>query len=120
MRYSVRQRMMFCFEGQRFSLGGGLTYGPDFILLGYSVGGRQVVLEPRGVWRQGHEEEVTEKFRLFREMYGSLYYLVLIVQPREYTRVRDRYPESYDDIVESDRMPDLLFMLKNGRYKQIF
>ena len=63
MRYSVRQRMMFCFEGQRFSLGGGLTYGPDFILLGYSVGGRQVVLEPRGVWRQGHEEEVTEKLR---------------------------------------------------------
>ena len=53
-------------------------------------------------------------------MYGSLYYLVLIVQPREYTRVRDRYPESYDDIVESDRMPDLLFMLKNGRYEQIF
>ena len=53
-------------------------------------------------------------------MYGSLYYLVLIVQPREYTRVRGRYPESYDDIVESDRMPDILFMLKNGRYEQIF
>jgi hypothetical protein len=34
--------------------------------------------------------------------------------------VRDRYPESYYDIVESDRMPDLLFMLKNGRYEQIF
>ena len=53
-------------------------------------------------------------------MYGSLYYLVLIVQPREYTRVRDRYPDSYDDIVESDRMPELLYMLKSGRYRQIF
>jgi len=63
---------------------------------------------------------VTEKFRLFREMYGSLFYLVLIVQPREYTRVRDRYPDAYDDIVESDRMSDLLYMLKSGRYRQIF
>ena len=115
-----RQKMLFYFEGQRFSLGGGLTYRPDFILPGYRVGGRQVVLEPHGIWRQGHEEEVTEKFRLFREMYGSLYYLVLIVQPRVYTRVRDRFPDSYDDIVESDRMPDLLYMLKSGRYKQIF
>ena len=53
-------------------------------------------------------------------MYGSLYYLVLIVQPREYTRVRDRYPDSYDDIVESDRMPELLYMLKSGRYRPIF
>jgi len=50
----------------------------------------------------------------------SLYYLVLIVQSREYTCVRDRFPDSYDDIVESDRMPELLYMLKNGRYKQIF
>ena len=115
-----RQKMLFYFEGQRFNLGGGLTYRPDFILPGYRVGGRQVVLEPHGIWRQGHEEEVTEKFRLFREMYGSLYYLVLIVQPRVYTRVRDRFPDSYDDIVESDRMPDLLYMLKSGRYKQIF
>lgn len=115
-----RQRMLFYFEGQRFSLGGGLTYRPDFILPGYRVGGRQVVLEPHGIWRQGHEEEVTTKFRLFREMYGSLYYLVLIVQSREYTRVRDRFPDSYDDIVESDRMTEVLYMLKNGRYKQIF
>ena len=53
-------------------------------------------------------------------MYKSLYYIVLIVQPREYVRVRDRYPESYDDIVERDRMPELLYMLKNGRYRQIF
>ena len=115
-----RQKMLFYFEGQRFSLGGGLTYRPDFILPGYRVGGRQVVLEPHGIWRRGHEEEVTMKYRLFREMYGSLYYLVLIVQPRVYTRVRDRFPDSYDDIVESDRMPDLLYMLKSGRYKQIF
>ena len=57
---------------------------------------------------------------MFREMYGSLYHLVLIVQPRVYTRVRDRFPDSYDEVVESDRMPELLYMLKNGRYRQIF
>jgi len=34
--------------------------------------------------------------------------------------VRDRYPESYDDIFESNRMPDLFYMLKRGGYKQIF
>lgn len=115
-----RQRMMFYFEGQRFSLRGGLTYKPDFILPEYRVGGRQVVLEPHGMWREGHEEEVTEKYRLFREMFGSLFHLILIVQPNEYTRVRDRFPEAYDDIVESNRMADLLYMLKTGRYKPIF
>jgi len=119
-RLLERQKIMFYFEGQRFSLGGGLTYRPDFILPEYRVGGRQVVLEPHGVWRPGHEEEVTDKYRLFRELYGSLYYLVLIVQPNEYTRVRDLYPEAYDDIFESNRMPDLLYMLKSGGYKQIF
>lgn len=71
------------------------------------------------MWK-GHEEDVTIKYRLFREMYGSLYYLILIVQPNEYTRIRDKYPDSYDDIFESNRMPDLLYMLKNERYKQIF
>ena len=71
------------------------------------------------MWK-GHEEDVTIKYRLFREMYGSLYYLVLIVQPWEYTRVRDRFPDSYDDIVESDSMPKLLYILKNDRYKPIF
>ena len=44
----------------------------------------------------------------------------MIVQPREYTRVRDLFPGAYNNIVESNRMPDLLYMLKSGRYKQIF
>jgi len=34
--------------------------------------------------------------------------------------VRDRYPEAYDDIFETNRKPDLLYMLKSGGYKQIF
>jgi hypothetical protein len=112
--------MMFYFEAQKFNLGGGLTYRPDFILPGYKVQGRTVVLEPHGIWKGKHELEVVEKFRLFREMFGSLFYLVLIVQPNEYTRIRDRYPEAYDDIVESNRMGDLLYLLKTGRYKPIF
>ena len=58
-----------------------------------------------------HEEELTERYRFFREMYGGLYSLMLFVQLREYERVRDRYPDSYDDIVESDRMPEFLYML---------
>ncbi|MFH2110805.1 MAG: DUF2400 family protein [Candidatus Bathyarchaeota archaeon] len=115
-----RQSMVFYFEPQRFSLGGGLTYKPDFVLPGVRVGGRTVVLEPHGVWGGDHELEVTRKYRLFREMFGSLFYLILIVPPLEYVRVRDGYPESYDDIVEGNRMGDLLYMLKSGRYKQIF
>ncbi len=112
--------MMFYFEPQRFSLGGGLTYRPGFVLPVYSVGGRTVILEPHGVWGGDHELEVTRKYRLFREMFGSLFYLILIVPSMEYIRVRDEYPGSFDDIVESNRMVDLLFMLKNNRYKQLF
>jgi len=58
-----------------------------------------------------HEEELTERYRFLREMYGGLYSLMLFVQLREYERVRDRYPDSYDDIVESDRMSEFLYML---------
>jgi len=79
-----------------------------------------VVLEPHGIWMSGHELEVVEKFRMFREMFGSLFYLILIVQSNEFTRVRDSFPEAYDDIIESNRMGDLLYMLKIGRYKPIF
>ncbi|HUV33527.1 MAG TPA: hypothetical protein VMW22_01255, partial [Candidatus Desulfaltia sp.] len=115
-----RQSMVFYFEPQRFGLGGGLTYRPDFVLPGCRVGGRTVILEPHGVWGGDHELEVTRKYRLFREMFGSLFFLILIVPPLEYVRVRDGYPESFDDIVEGNRMADLLFMLKNNRYKQLF
>jgi len=115
-----KQSIMFAFAAQRFNIGDGLTYRPDFILPSFQVQGRTVVLEPHGIWRAGHEVEVVEKLRMFREMFGSLFYLILIVQPNEYTRVRDRFPEAYDDIVESNRMGDLLYMLKTGKYKPIF
>jgi len=115
-----KHAIMFYFEAQRFNLGDGLTYRPDFILPDYWVDGRTVVLEPHGIWRGRHELEVVEKYRRFREMFGSLFYLILIVPPRDYMRIRDRYPESYDDLVESDRMGDLLYMLKTGCYKPIF
>jgi hypothetical protein len=72
------------------------------------------------VWGGGHEADVTRKYRLFREMFGSLFYLILIVQPNEYVRVRDRFREAYDDVLESSRMGDLLYLLKTGRYKPIF
>ena len=42
------------------------------------------------------------------------------MHPREYTCVRDRYPDAYDVVVESNRMPDILYMLKSGSYKQVF
>lgn len=115
-----KQSIMFYFEPQRFNLGVGLTYKPDFVLPGCKVGSRIVILEPHGVWRLGHEAEVTRKYQVFREMFGSLFYLILIVPPNEYTRVRDGYPESYDDIVEGNRMGELLYLLKTGRYKPIF
>jgi hypothetical protein len=115
-----KQSMVFAFAAQRFNLRDGLTYRPDFILPGYRVEGRTVVLEPHGIWRAGHELEVVEKLGMFREMFGGLFYLILIVQPNEYTRVRDRFREAYDDVVESNRMGDLLYLLKTGRYKPIF
>jgi len=112
--------MMFHFEAQKFNLGEGLTYRPNFILPTIQVEGRQVILEPPGVWKGDHVEQVTTKYRRFREMFGSLYYFILIVQSNEYYRIRDGYPDSYDDIVESHRMGDLLYMLKSDGYKTLF
>ena len=115
-----KHKMMFYFEAQRFNLGDGLTYRPDFILPKIYVEGRQVILEPHGFWTGDHVEQVTTKYRKFREMFGSLYYFILIVQSKEYYRVRDGYPDSYDDIIESHRMGDLLYMLKSDGYRKIF
>ena len=111
---------MFYYESQVFNLGDGITYRPDFILPEPIIDGTQIVLEPHGFWKGDHEKQVTEKYSKFRQQFGSFYHLILIVHPNDYTRIRDNYPEAYDDIIESNRMPDLLYMLKTGKYKKIF
>ena len=60
------------------------------VLPGVRVGGWTVILEPHGVWRGGHEAEVTRKYRLFREMFGNFFHLILVFQP-EFTQVRDSF-----------------------------
>ena len=111
---------MFYFESQRFNLENNLTYKPDFILPKSKIHDKQVILEPHGIWTPEHTIQVTTKYKQFREMFGKHYYLILLVQPNVYYQIRDKYPESYDDIVESNRMGDLLFMLKKGHYHPIF
>jgi hypothetical protein len=112
-----KQRVLFQYESMSFSLGDGLTYKPDFVLPGISVGGRRVILEPHGIWREGHEQEVTSKYARFRKLFGAYYWLVLLVQLNEFYRVRDTYPDSYDDIVEGRNIADLLYMLKSKSYE---
>lgn len=115
-----KQHVFFQYESITLNLGNGITYKPDFILPKTAVEGKHVVLEPHGIWREGHEEEVTAKYAQFRELYGNYYYLILLVHPNEYYRIRDIHPESYDDIVEGRGIADLLYMLKNNRYRNIF
>lgn len=112
-----RQHVLFQYESMSFSLGEGLTYRPDFVLPGISVGGKRVILEPHGIWREGHEQEVTSKYARFRKLYGTYYWLILLVQPNEFYRVRDTYSDSYDDIVEGRNIADLLYMLKSKSYE---
>ena len=113
----LKQRVLFQYESMKFSLDGGLTYRSDFVLPGVTVRGKRVILEPHGIWREGHDKDVTAKYANFRKLYGAYYWLILLVQLNEFYRVRDTYTDSYDDLVEGRNIADLLYMLKSKSYE---
>ena len=133
----VKAGTMYFYESHVFNLPGGITYRPDFVLPGVSVGGRGVLLEPHGVWDYPRtrtvniggtrmripaldpepsidERRFVDKMRLFRERFGKDYHLVMIVPPQVKERVHWRYPEIFDELYETKDVPELLYKLKNG------
>jgi hypothetical protein len=115
-----KKRIIFWYEPVIFRLPNGLTYRPDFLLPGFNIEGKKVVLEPHGVWEGRNGDEVAYKYSIFRETYGNEYYLIIIVPSNDYQMVRDRYKGAYDDLIEGNRTPDLLYMLKTGSYVKSF
>ena len=115
-----KKRIIFWYEPVIFRLPNGLTYRPDFLLPAYNVEGKKVVLESHGIWEGRNGEEVAYKYSIFRKTYGNEYYLIVIVPSNDYQMVRDRYKGAYDDLIEGNRTPDLLFMLKTGGYTKSF
>lgn len=113
-----KKKIVFWYEPATFKLPNGLTYRPDFLLPKYSIDGRKVVLEPHGVWDGRNGEEVAYKYRVFRKAYGEDYYLILIVPSDYFHLVKERYFDSYDDLLEGNRTPDLLYSLKNDCYRK--
>lgn len=131
-------QFMFLFEPYPFSLPeqrGAPQYRPDFVLPRIKKKGRIVILEPHGIWTPrnkrivslgGHnfpiwvkpteidsdELQFVNKLRVFREFYGDLYYLIIIVPSTFKERVEKDYPEIYDEIYDGRDFPRLLYNLK--------
>ena len=66
-----------------------LTYTPDFLLCDLMIHDKQVILEPHG------DRFSFRTFILFREVYGNLYHLIMIVRNNAIPNIPK---ESYDDI----------------------
>ena len=132
-----KMHIVFSYESHRFNLRDGLTYSPDFVLPNCQVKGRTVLLEPHGVWTRPTfrsldiygkkiscfalpaqldvaEIQWAEKMRMFKEMYGKEFYVELLVPDQVYQRVRDDYPNVYDEIYVGADVPKLLYELKNN------
>jgi hypothetical protein len=131
-------QFMFSFEPHIFNLAedqGPPRYTPDFVLPNCKKDGKIVILEPHGPWtrpekrivRIGHrrfpiwvrptqvnpdELRFVSKLKKFREIYGKMYYLILIVPSRFKDRVEEDYPEAFDEIWDGSDTPKLLFNLK--------
>ena len=128
-------KILFYYESHRFSLPHRTTYLPDFVLPRCQISGKTVLLEPHGIWtRKCHrnvmiggrsmtfyafpqkvehsEIQFTEKLRIFREMYGRFYYLILLVPNQVYDRVKTEYTSSFDAVYMGSDIPKLLFRLK--------
>jgi hypothetical protein len=133
-------QVMFLFEPYPFTLPeqkGAPHYRPDFVLPRVRKKGRIVILEPHGVWtplqkrivslgtrsfpiwvkptRIGDDElEFVNKLQVFREIYGGLYYLILIIPSAFKERVENDYPEIYDEVYDGLDIPKLLYDLKGN------
>jgi hypothetical protein len=75
-RLLENHKLMFIFEAQKFNLGNGLTYRPDFILPNIRIDSKKVILEPHGIWKGKHVDQVTSKYKLFKELFGHFYYFI--------------------------------------------
>jgi len=130
-----KMEILFSYESHKFTLRKRITYRPDFVLPTCKVKGKTVLLEPHGIWTQKTRRRVnlgrksftiyalppkldrfeiqfTEKLRLFREMYGKDYYVILLVPNQVLDRVQKNYRPSYDAIYMSADIPDVLYQLK--------
>jgi len=106
------------------------TYKPDFILPDYQKNGRTILLEPHGIWTKPIKRKIkignrwmtfpapgrpdpdeikfTDKLKLFRELFGGSFYLILFVPERYYQTVETRYPDSFDEIHYIGNIPSVL------------
>ena len=131
-----KTRLMFQYESLRFHLPGGITYRPDFVLPDCKIKGRTVLLEPHGIWGLPEERVLniggrnicvqaysdkpdpseirfTSKMRSFRQLFGTDYYLVMIVPSRFVDRVEMRYPAIFDELYVGTDIPELLYKLQS-------
>jgi hypothetical protein len=129
--------ILFYYESHRFSLPHRITYLPDFVLPLYQISGKTVLLKPHGVWTRKRRRSVviggkpmtcyaypqhiepseiqfTEKLRIFREIYGRFYYVILLVPNQVYDRVKTEYPSSFDAVYMGTDIPQVLFRLKQA------
>lgn len=130
-----KMEILFSYESHKFTLRKRITYRPDFVLPTCKVKGKTVLLEPHGIWTQKTRRRVnlgrksftiyalppkldrfeiqfTEKLRMFREMYGKDYYVILLVPNQVLDRVQKNYHHSYDAVYMSADIPDVLYQLK--------
>lgn len=131
-------QFMFSFEPLILNLPGARgapQYTPDFVLPNCKKKRRTVILEPHGFWtplekrpvRIGHktfliwvrptridpdESKFVNKLRDFRNTWKEKYYLILIVPSAVKDRVKDDYPDIFDEICEGRDIPRLLYNLK--------
>ncbi len=57
---------------------GGIVYTPDFVLSQFSIGGRQVLLEPHSFNFSREDNELNiRKFVIFKRNYGALFHLII-------------------------------------------
>ncbi len=99
-----KNKFQFRYESKRFHLNSWLRYTPDFILeLQYDQ--KKIILEPHGIMRNGD----IYKFSEFRRIYGSNYFLILLVRTDDIPFVSE---DAYDDIWPIEYFPLFARQLK--------
>ena len=89
--------------------------GPSFIYREFREGNIEVYPEtPFFKTMKLIPDFIAEKMRMFKELYGKEFYVELLVPDQVYQRVRDDYPNVYDEIYVGADVPKLLYELKNN------
>ena len=131
-------QFMFSFEPHIFNLAENQSaprYTPDFVLPNCRKNGKIVILEPHGFWtplerrivRLGRQRfsirvrptridpdelRFVSKLEKFRDTWGDLYHLILIVPSSFKDRIEEDHQEAFDEIWDGGDIPKLLFDLK--------